>query len=65
MTYKIINSTWYTNLNGDQIGIVKIHCEDSNEVKYYIGCAYGYDQQYDEQRIAEYGTPFYPGIFKE
>lgn len=55
--YNVIDSVWYTLLDGTSIGIVTI--DNGFEIKKYIGRGTGVDQDIDEQIIAANGVPFY------
>lgn len=60
---KILESTWFTPMGGDIIGIVKIETEYSG-IKFYIGTIKkwpgegGLDKEIDEKIIAETGAKF-------
>ena len=61
---KILDSIWFTSLGDSSIiGIVKI--DTGYGTKWYIGSAEGTDQKYDEQYIAQWGTPIFPNQLKE
>lgn len=64
MTSKIIQSWWYTPLLQPLIGIIKVETE-TGENKFYIGTGKGENQKADEEYIKQFGTPFYPRIFRE
>lgn len=63
MTSKIIQSYWFTPPMSPCIGIVKVKTE-SGENKFYIGTCKGKDERADEEYIKNFGTPFYPEIFR-
>ena len=55
---KIIESYWFSNMTSDlPVGIV-IMKTSIGELKAYIGNGYGFNREYDENRIAEWGAPF-------
>lgn len=54
---KILGSTWFTQMGGTLIGIVKTQ-NDIGEIKYYIGSCFGDCQEEDEKSIAERGAKF-------
>lgn len=58
---KILNTYWYSTLAG-LIGIVE--CEDAitKEIKYYIGIAYGANEEADARYIQKNGSRIYPEI---
>ena len=62
--YNVIDSMWYTLMDGTTIGIVTI--DNGFEIKKYIGRGTGVDRNIDEQIIAAHGVPFYgSGIVPE
>lgn len=56
--YQIMDSYWFNT-----IGLVKVRTS-IGEVKYYIGQGKGFNQQEDEQLIAETGMPVAPNHLK-
>ena len=63
MTGKIIQSYWFTPPMSPCIGIIKVKTK-SGENKFYIGTGKGIDERADEEYIKNFGTPFYPEIFR-
>lgn len=55
---KIVDTLWFTD-----IGIVKV--ETIEGYKYYIGNCVGYNEDFDAQRIADFGYPVYPEQIKK
>lgn len=58
MTYKILSSLWWTNVDGC-IGVVAVETF-VDEWKAYIGIGFGYSQEGDEQRVAMLGCGLRP-----
>lgn len=54
---KVIASTWFTPMGSSIIGVVAVETEYDG-LCFYIGLGVGYDQQRDEQFIAERGARF-------
>lgn len=54
---KILGSTWFSQMGGTFIGVVKTQNE-AGEIKYYIGSCLGDNQEDDEKHIAEAGAKF-------
>lgn len=44
---KVLNSWWFTTADGDLIGIIKTIDEVTNEVKFRIGSADGFNESED------------------
>lgn len=61
---KVLNSWWYTTADGDLIGIIKTIDEVTNEVKFRIGSADGFNELVDQERIKAYGARFIPEVIK-
>ena len=57
---KVVNSIWFGSANWGGpscIGLVMVKT-DYEGVKYYIGCAKGFNQEADEKHIADWGHSF-------
>jgi hypothetical protein len=55
---KILGSVWFTPAgNMGVIGVVRVQNE-MGLIKYYIGTAYGVDEETDAEHIANYGAKF-------
>lgn len=50
---KILGSTWWGN-----IGVVKVELD--GEIRLFIGTGYGFNQEADERKIANWGSSFNP-----
>lgn len=56
---KTVNAWWFNN-----IGIVKVIDEITNEEKFYIGTATGIDEEIDIDFIKRNGSKFFPDLIK-
>lgn len=54
---KVLESTWFTQMGGQIIGVVMVETEYDGIV-FYIGNGVGYSKENDEARIAERGARF-------
>lgn len=61
---RVINRWWYTTSGGHTIGIIKTIDEITNEVKFRIGLADGFNELLDEERIKSHGARFIPEVIK-
>lgn len=61
---KVLNSWWFTTADGDLIGIIKTIDEVTNEVKFRIGSADGFNESEDQERIKAHGARFIPEVIK-
>lgn len=55
MILKVIDKTWFSNSTGN-VGIVIVEDERTKERRAYIGCADGYDEEHDIERIKDHGN---------
>lgn len=53
---KILGHYWFTNGMGT-VGIVRVQT-DHEGIMYYIGTGTGFSEEYDAQRIADWGSVF-------
>lgn len=60
----VTDSWWYTTSGGHCIGIIKTVDENTDEIKFRIGQADGFNQQLDEERIKRHGARFIPEAIK-
>jgi hypothetical protein len=60
MPHDIVDVYWITTMSATCIGIVTIRDTVTKELKYYIGLGDGYDGKADAEKIADFGTPFFP-----
>ena len=61
MSYKIIDSIWFTPSCGSIIGAVVIRTTE-DKLKAYLGNGKGWNQEVDEQVIASEGAKLVPPI---
>lgn len=54
---KVLGVTWFTNGRGP-IGIARVECEDTGEVKYYISAVDGFNEAVDTNIVASLGARF-------
>ncbi|MCC6447161.1 MAG: hypothetical protein IT215_00555 [Chitinophagaceae bacterium] len=62
---QILKSIWFNSLQDGSIGIVKTKDMITNEEKYYIGNATGYNEKSDEANIARWGAKLNPDSLKD
>lgn len=62
---KELHRYWFSGGCGSTIGIIKCQDQITDEIKYYIGAAYGIDPDIDAQHIMKYGDKFNLLIFDE
>lgn len=61
---RVIDSWWYTTSGGHCIGIIKIVDENTDEIKFRIGLADGFNKLVDILRIEAHGATFIPEAIK-
>lgn len=61
---RVTDSWWYTTSGEHCIGIVKTIDETTNEIKFRIGLADGFNELVDQERIKAHGARFIPEAIK-
>lgn len=61
---RVTDSWWYTTSGGHCISIVKTIDEITNEIKFRIGEADGFNEIIDQERIKAHGARFIPEVIK-
>ncbi len=54
------DSTWFTTVSGETIGIVKKWDKYEGRWRFYIGTGFGFDQAMDEEKILASGGKVEP-----
>lgn len=54
---KVLGVTWFSNARG-AIGVARVECEETGDVKYYISAVDGFNEAVDRNIVAAFGARF-------